>query len=160
VHRAIRHRLRGNTAENYAYTVDSLQGLGEKCSSMERRADEATRDVAYSLKCRYMQNKVGGEYTGTITAATSFGLFVELDDIFVEGLVHVTALNNDYYKHDPVHHCLRGEASGVVYRLSDKITVQVARVNLETRKIDFVLPNSEANTKPKKSRKPRKRNKK
>jgi len=139
VHRAIRHRLQGKSLASFPYSRENMLSLGEHCSMTERRADEATRDVVYWLKCEYMRNKVGEIYEGTINAVTGFGLFVELDGIFVEGLVHVTALKNDYYHFDPVHHRLRGERSGTQYQLSGRVQVKVVRVNMEDRKIDFEL---------------------
>jgi ribonuclease R len=139
VHRAIRHTLNGGTAENFAYTHPDMVLLGAHCSSTERRADDATRDAVSWLKCEYMMDKVGEVYPGTISSVTSFGLFVELDEIFVEGLVHVTALDNDYYHFDPAGHRLRGERTGKLYRLADRITVKVVRVNLDDRKVDFEL---------------------
>ncbi len=139
VHRAIRHTLRGGTAETFAYTHPDMVLLGAHCSSTERRADDATRDAVSWLKCEYMMDKVGEVYPGTISSVTSFGLFVELDEIFVEGLVHVTALDNDYYHFDPAGHRLRGERTGKLYRLADRITVKVVRVNLDDRKVDFEL---------------------
>lgn len=139
VHRAIRHVLRTGSAEHFPYTRDELALIGEHCSNNERRADEATRDVLDWLKCEFMQDKVGDVFEGVITAVTSFGVFVELKGVFVEGLVHITALDKDYYHFDPVGHRLVGERSGQVFRLGDPITVQVARVDLDERKIDFVL---------------------
>ncbi len=139
VHRAIRHCLSGQPPEKFRYGHGDMEVLGEHCSMAERRADDATRDVVAWLKCEYMRDKVGDSYPGTITAVTAFGLFVELDNIFVEGLIHVTALKNDYYQFDPSHHCLKGERSGTVYRLSDRLEVKVARVDLDEKKIDFVL---------------------
>jgi len=139
VHRAIRHLLRGGTLEDFDYSQTELQGLGEHCSATERRADEATRDVTSWLKCEYMMDKIGEEFVGIITSVTSFGIFVELDEIYVDGLVHITALDNDYYHFDPVGHRLTGERSGMVYRLGDQVKIQVAAVNLVDRKIDFTL---------------------
>jgi len=144
VHRAIRHVLRTGSAEHFPYTHDELGLIGEHCSNNERRADEATRDVTDWLKCEFMQDRVGEIFDGVITAVTSFGLFVELKGVFVEGLLHITALDKDYYHFDPVGHRLVGERSGQVYRLGDAITVQLARVDLDDRKIDFVLPRGEA----------------
>jgi ribonuclease R len=128
--------------------------MGEHCSMTERRADEATRDAVDWLKCEYMMDKVGEAYGGIITSVTGFGLFVELNDIYVEGLVHITALKNDYYHFDPAHHRLRGEHSSQTYRLGDAIQVQVARVDLDERKIDFALVDdgSEQARPPKKGR--------
>lgn len=139
VHRAIRHCLAGKPADKFAYSNNEMQLLAEHCSMTERRADEATRDVIAWLKCEYMQHKVGEIYNGLVTAVTSFGIFVELDGIFVEGLVHVTALRDDYYHFDPIRHRLWGESTGTVYRLADQVRVRVVRVDLEDRKIDFDL---------------------
>ncbi|MFC3606850.1 ribonuclease R [Stutzerimonas tarimensis] len=154
VHRAIRSVIRSRKdtphvnragassmpkARIYPYDEASLEQLGEQCSMTERRADEATRDVTNWLKCEYMQDRVGDDFPGVITAVTGFGIFVELTDIYVEGLVHVTALPGDYYHFDPVHHRLSGEHSGRSYRLGDTVEVRVARVNLDERKIDFEL---------------------
>lgn len=137
VHRAIRHALNGGKAVDFPYNHAELIGLGEHCSMTERRADEAVRDAVEWLKCEYMLDKVGQVFDGIITAVTAFGLFVELRGVFVEGLVHVTSLRNDYYHFDPVGHRLHGERSGQVYRLGDRLTVRVARVDLDERKIDF-----------------------
>ncbi len=139
VHRAIKHLLDGGTAADFDYSKPDLKGIGEHCSGTERRADEATRDAESWLKCEYMQDKLGEEFDGTITSVNSFGIFVELDDIYVDGLVHITALDNDYYHFDPVGHRLNGERTGTVYRLGDRLRIQVAAVNLDERKIDFVL---------------------
>ena len=109
------------------------------CSANERRADEASRDVEAWLKCYFMQDKLGEEFTGTITGVTTFGVFVQLDTLFVEGLVHVTELGTDYFQYDDARHELRGERTGKRYQLTDRLTVQVARVDLETRKIDLRL---------------------
>jgi len=112
---------------------------GEHCSMTERRADEATRDAVSWLKCEFMMDKVGESFDGTIAAVTSFGIFVELDDIYVEGLVHVTALGEDYFHFDPVGHRMQGERTGRSYRLGDRVRVRVMRVDLDERKIDFEL---------------------
>ena len=128
--------------------------LGEHCSMTERRADDATRDVMAWLKAEYMLDKVGEVFDGFITAVTSFGLFVELKEVYVEGLVHVTSLKSDYYKFDPITHRMTGESSGRSFRLGDPITIQVARVDLDDRKIDFTLPGAkgeDGQRKPKKS---------
>ena len=109
------------------------------CSLTERRADDATRDVENWLKCYFMQDRVGETFDGTISGVTHFGLFVTLDGLNVDGLVHVTELGNDYFHFDAVHHAMNGERSGRSYRLADRITVKVARVDLEATKIDFVL---------------------
>lgn len=138
VHRIIKHLLAGGTAADLDYSKVQLQQIGEQCSGTERRADEATRDAEDWLKCQYMQDKLGEEYPGTITSVQGFGLFVQLDDYYVDGLVHITALDNDYYHFDPVGYRLTGERTGQVYRLGDRLRVKVAAVNLEERKIDFV----------------------
>jgi len=142
VHRALKQLLMDGSAEDFVYSPTELQSLGEHCSSTERRADEATRDVVSWLKCEYMMDKVGEEFVGIITTVTSFGIFVELDEIYVDGLVHITALDNDYYHFDPVGRRLTGERAGRVYRLGDQVKVRVAAVNLDDRKIDFLLAGS------------------
>lgn len=139
VHRAIRHCLSRKAVAKFEYSHDAMQSFGEHCSMTERRADEATRDAVTWLKCEYMMDKIGEEFEGVITGVTSFGLFVELKDIYVEGLVHVTALNNDYYHFDTGKHRLLGERTNTVYRLADKLHVKVMRVNMDDRKIDFEL---------------------
>ena len=126
-------------ARIYPYDEAALEQLGEQCSMNERRADEATRDVVNWLKCEFMKDRVGESFPGVITAVTGFGLFVELTDIFVEGLVHVTALPGDYYHFDPVHHRLAGEKTGRSFRLGDTVEVRVMRVDLDERKIDFEM---------------------
>jgi ribonuclease R len=153
VHRAIKHLLGGGSAADFDYSRPDLQGIGEHCSGTERRADEATRDAESWLKCEYMQDKIGEEFEGTITSVNSFGIFVELDAIYVDGLVHITALDNDYYHFDPVGHRLTGERTGRVYRLGDRLRVQLSAVNLDERKIDFLLAGPQART----GRKKRKR---
>ncbi|MFV8783367.1 ribonuclease R [Microbulbifer sp. SA54] len=119
------------------YSTAAMVELGEHCSMTERRADDATRDVVSWLKCEYLQDHVGEVYRGVISAVTGFGLFVELDDLYVEGLIHVTALPKDYYHFEQAHQRLIGERSGARYHLGDSVTVQVARVDLEERKVDF-----------------------
>ena len=131
-------------ARIYPYDEAALEQLGEQCSMSERRADEATRDVVNWLKCEYMKDRVGESFPGVITAVTGFGLFVELTDIYVEGLVHVTALPGDYYHFDPVHHRLAGERTGRSFRLGDTVEVRVMRVDLDERKIDFEMSDKAA----------------
>ncbi|MDU7556933.1 MAG: S1 RNA-binding domain-containing protein, partial [Pseudomonas sp.] len=126
-------------ARIYPYDEAILEQLGEQCSMSERRADEATRDVTNWLKCEFMKDRVGETFPGVVTAVTGFGLFVELTDIYVEGLVHVTALPGDYYHFDPVHHRLAGERTGRSFRLGDTVEVRVMRVDLDERKIDFEM---------------------
>jgi ribonuclease R len=105
----------------------------------ERRADDATRDVVRWLKCEYIQKHVGEDFDGIISGVTRFGFFVELKDIFIDGLVHVTSLKNDYYYFDQVHHRLVGERSGISFKLGDPVKVRVAKVAIDERKIDFDL---------------------
>lgn len=123
----------------YPYTEAEMSSLGVVCSSTERRADYAGYSVLDWLKCEYMESHVGDEFSGTITSVTSFGLFVELDDIYIEGLVHITELSNDYYHFDPVNHCLEGERTKKIYRLGGKVEVKVVRVDLEEKKIDLQI---------------------
>ncbi len=146
VHRAIKHLLADGKADDFDYSKTELQGVGEHCSSTERKADEATRDALDWLKCEYMMDKVGESFDGIITSVNSFGVFVELDQIYVDGLVHITALDNDYYHYDPVGHRLTGERTGKVLRLGDPMQIRVAKVNLDDRKIDFVLAEAAAQT--------------
>lgn len=143
VHRAIRHVVRGGTADTFYCNHDQMAHHGEHCSMTERRADEATRDAVDWLKCEFMLDKVGEEYEGVISSVTGFGLFVELNDIYVEGLVHVTSLGKDYYHFDPSHHRMIGEHSRHIYRLGNRIKVKVARVDLDERKIDFEMANEQ-----------------
>lgn len=113
--------------------------LGSHCSANERRADEASRDVQAWLKCYFMKNKIGEEFTGIISGVTSFGIFVQLDALFIEGLVHVTDLGNDYFQYDEARHELRSERTGKRYQLTDRVTVEVVRVDIDSRKIDLRL---------------------
>ncbi len=118
---------------------DHLGVWGEHCSMTERRADEATRDVVSWLKCDYMQDQVGEEFIGKITSVTSFGFFVELQDIFVDGLVHVSRLTKDFYTLDERRQVLVGEWSGREFRMGQQLVVQVISVDLDQRRIDFAL---------------------
>lgn len=154
VHRAIRHCLAGKPVANFLYGVPDMVHLGEHCSSNERRADEATREVMNWLKCEYMLDKVGQKFVGTISAVTGFGFFVELKQIYVEGLVHISNLPQDFFHFDVVAHQLKGERTGLCYRLGNEVRVKVARVNLADKKIDFELLTA---TKPNKVRKKRRK---
>ena len=152
VHRAIRHLIRNKPGAHlqkhelankldkkkiYPYGASEMDGFGVNCSAAERRADAASYNVIDWLKCEYMLSHVGDEFFGTIISVTSFGLFVELDDIYIEGLVHISELSNDYYHFDPVRHCLEGERSKQVYRLGDRLEVKVVRVDIEEKKIEL-----------------------
>lgn len=138
-HRAIRYLLHGGKVKNYAYTHTMMQNFGDHSSQTERRADDASRDVTTWLKCEFMRDKIGKKFAGIISGVTNFGVFVELKDIFVEGLVHVTSLKNDYYNFDAMRQRLVGKRTGMVYRLGDSVKVLVTRVNLDERQIDFGL---------------------
>ena len=153
VHRAIKYLIHNKTSDHlkfknktnvgrekiYPYTEAQINEFGIACSNFERRADAASYSVLDWLKCEYMEDKVGDVFQGIITSVTSFGLFVELEDIFIEGLVHVTDLNNDYYHYDPNRFSLKGEKTKQIYSLGDKIEVRVARVDVLERKIDLQL---------------------
>lgn len=153
VHRAIRSVIRSELsssfvkrepgakllpkAEIYPYTVADMASLGDQCSVTERRADEATRDVLSWLKCEFLQDKVGEVFDGVVSGVTGFGLFVELKDMYVEGLIHITALPQDYYRFEPAQHRLVGERTRQMFKLGDELVVKVMRVDLDERKIDF-----------------------
>lgn len=139
VHRAIRHCLSGKPIETYHYSTQDMVVMGEHCSANERRADEAGWDVTGWLKCEYMSDKIGENFTGRIGSVTSFGLFIELDESRVEGLVHISSLGKDYFHFDPIAHRLIGERSGQSYQIGDPVEIKVARVDLDERKIDFEL---------------------
>lgn len=123
----------------YPYSFEDMVMFGEHTSMAERRADEATRDVVSWLKCEYLQNHVGDIFQGVVTGVTNFGLFVELLDVYVEGLIHITGLPSDYYRFEEAHHRLLGERTNRVFSLGDVLTVQVAGVKLDERKVDFEL---------------------
>ncbi|BCQ41787.1 ribonuclease R [Erwinia rhapontici] len=156
LHRAIKYllakeagTLQGNTTPTggFHYEMPQMLQLGQHCSLTERRADEATRDVADWLKCDFMQDQVGETFTGVISSVTGFGFFVRLTDLFIDGLVHVSTLDNDYYRFDAIGQRLIGESGGRTYRLGDTVEVRVDAVHMDERKIDFALISS--------SRKPR-----
>ena len=155
LHRALRHIIRSRRRTKwvrrikgvepipvehiYPYDLPDMLVQGEHCSMAERRADDATREVEAWLKCEYLQEHVGEQFAGVIAAVTSFGLFVELKDIYIEGLVHISSLPGDYYHFDPAKQRLTGERSGRHFKLGDHLDVQVARVNLDDKKIDLEL---------------------
>jgi len=134
IHRSIKAAL-----EHRRYNPGSWHELGVHCSETERRADDATRDVEAWLKCYYMQDRIGERFTGTVAGVASFGVFVALDQVYVEGLVHISELGADYFHYDAAKHQLLGERNGRRFRLGDRISVKLVRVDLETAKIDFVL---------------------
>jgi len=127
----------------YPYDLPKMLVLGEHCSMTERRADEATRDVNSWLKCEYLQQHLGEVFEGIISGVTGFGFFVELADLYVEGLVHVSSLSSDYYQYDGAKHRMVGERSGNSYSLGDSVVVEVAKINLEERKVDLLLVSAE-----------------
>ncbi|CAG0981433.1 partial Ribonuclease R, partial [Rhodocyclaceae bacterium] len=134
IHRGIKAALK-----NERYRPGEWEAIGLHCSATERRADEATRDVEAWLKCYYMRDRIGEEFEGSISAVVPFGIFVALDTVFVEGLVHVSELGADYFHFDEALHAMVGERSGRRYRLSDRVKVQLMRVDMEQNKIDFRL---------------------
>ena len=139
---------RGSKAKQEASTAMAAWAqLGVHCSSNERRADEASRDVEAWLKCYYMRDHLGQEYSGTITGVATFGLFVQLESLFVEGMIHISELGGDYYQYDEARQELRGERTGIRYRLTDRVHVLVSRVDLDARRIEFSLvkPNGDRN---------------
>lgn len=127
----------------YHYQLEEMDVFGAHCSSTERRADDATREVADWLKCEYMQDHVGEEFEGVISSVTGFGFFVRLNDLFIDGLVHISGLANDYYLFDMPKQRLIGENSGMIFRLGDAVKVRVEAVSLEQKQIDFSLISSE-----------------
>ena len=139
VHRAIKHALSGTPREKYLYTPAAMAGLALQCSERERRADEAEREVDERYRAAWMEQHVGGQFDGVISGVTSFGLFVELDESKVNGLVHVTQLPHDYYHFDPIRKTLSGERRGMQFRLGDRVRVLVLKASMEERKIDFKL---------------------
>jgi ribonuclease R len=139
VHRAIRHLVRGGAPEGFVHGKQEMEGLGRHTSMTERRADEATREAMDWLKCEFMLDRVGEEFDVLVTGVVDFGLFVQIKEFQIDGLVHISSLGGDYYQRDPVHQRLVGERTGRVFRLSDPLRVRLLRVSLEDRKIDFEL---------------------
>ncbi|MGR5158663.1 ribonuclease R [Vibrio owensii] len=148
LHRAIKYLIAKEEGRNqdrwtptggYHYSFDDMDFYGEQCSMTERRADDATREVADWLKCEYMQDHVGDELDGVIANVTSFGFFVRLTELHIDGLVHISTLANDYYQFDPIGQRLIGESFGNIYRLGDAVKVKVLAVNLNDKQIDFEL---------------------
>lgn len=137
VHRALKHALSGGRPADYEYSEPEMQSRSVHCSDRARRADEAERDVDERYRCAWMERHVGSEFDGTVSGVASFGLFVELRENRVSGLIHVTQLPNDYYHFDPGKRQLQGERRGLVFRLGDTVRVLVLRASLEDRKIDF-----------------------
>jgi len=134
VHRAIKSHLSGKPS-----SIKNIEAMALHCSTTERTADDATRDVESWLKCYFMQDKVGQSFWGTVAGVTGFGLFIELDDIYIEGLLHVTELGNDYFTFDKARHAMVGEKTNLTYRLGDRLEIKVIRVDLDSIKIDLAL---------------------
>ena len=172
VHRALRHVVRSDISSKhvkrvngakplskskiYPYKVADMLALGEQSSLTERRADEATRDVTSWLKCEYLQDHVGDEFEGVVAAVTNFGLFVELKNLYVEGLIHITNLPHDYYHFEAAQHRLIGERTRQVFRLGDELSVRVSSVNLDDRKVDLELVSFKSSSRRKSGSKSRK----
>ncbi|QTF07227.1 ribonuclease R [Brenneria izadpanahii] len=147
LHRSIKYLLssrkeRWTPTGGWHSDMNEMLQLGMHCSMTERRADEATRDVADWLKCDFMQDHVGEVFTGIISSVTGFGFFVRLNDLFIDGLVHVSTLDNDYYRYDNIGQRLIGESRGQVYRLGDEVEIRVEAVHMDERNIDFALVSS------------------
>jgi ribonuclease R len=139
VHRSLRESRQGMDADRKAELIEDLPEIARHTSERERRANEAERELVQWKKVRFMTDKVGDEFQGYITGVSAFGLFIELIEHFVEGMVHVSTMADDYYKFVERAHIMRGEKNGRVYRLGDRVEVQVIRVDLERRQIDLGL---------------------
>ncbi len=139
VHRALRALRKGRDAEREGWLKEKLPGMGLHLSEMERRASEAERELIEWKKVRFMAGRVGEAFPGYVTGVQPFGLFVELEEIYVQGLVHVSSMTDDYYRFDEKAHLLKGENAGATYRLGDRVQVQVVRADLDRRQIDLVL---------------------
>ena len=152
VHRRIKQVISDSSTEIVAPAGVGFDRIGEQCSFTERRADNASYDVIAWLKAEFMLERVGEEFGGTISGVKEFGIFVQLDQIFVDGLVHVSELGNDFYHYDPVRIQLEGEHDGQRFRLGDKVRVSVAQVDMDQAKINFgLVPAEQSNTKTGKS---------
>jgi ribonuclease R len=138
VHRAIKWAIKSRSPKGYVYSMPEMERLGERCSHAERRADEAVWDVEEELKCIFMQDKIGQEFDVMVASVVPFGLFVRIPEMQIDGLVHVSSLERDYYHRDPSGTKLVGERTGTTYGLTNRLRVRLASVNLEERKIDFM----------------------
>ena len=143
-HRAIKHALAGGNAARFGYSAHGMAALSLQCSERSRRADEAQREVDERYRAAWMEQHLGGQFDGVISGVTSFGLFVELNESKVNGLVHVTQLPHDYYHFDPIRKTLSGERRGLAFRLGDPVRIVVLKASLEERKIDFKLVEEKA----------------
>lgn len=158
IHRIIAAIIAEKSKEVYSF--ETLDELGEKLSTTERRSDEASRDATIALKCHYMQDKVGEQFDGVISSVTNFGLFVELKDIYIEGLIHVSQLGDEYFHYDPIKHIMVGEHTRRTYQLGQEVRVKLVRVDMEERKIDFEFVEENGPKKHKKGKKSKKDKKK
>ena len=145
VHRQLKRLIKEPSAEDGDKAFAAVVAMSEQTSITERRAEKASRAVIQWLKCEFMRHRIGETYTGIINTVTDFGLFVELEEYFIEGLIHITALGDDYYRFDEVGRVLSGESNGQSFRAGQTITIQIARVDLEQRRIDFDLLNKHSN---------------
>lgn len=143
LHRAIKHICRKKPSDKFPISAGQMVEFGRRCSWTERRAEDASRDVDERLKCQFMQRHLGDEFSGVVTGVTGFGLFVELLDMGVSGLVHITSLPEDYYDFDPTSHRLTGKRRKQVFQLADRVQIKVLAVSVEDRKIDFELVSDE-----------------
>jgi len=141
VHRAIRDAISGRALHEFAYSTADMQRLGVECSATERRADEASRDVMGYLKCDYMRAHVGDEFEAVITGVVEFGLFVQLANLQVDGLVHVSALHGDFYEFDATHYAWVGKRTRRTYQLGMRVAVRLTRVDVRERQLDFEIAN-------------------
>ncbi|MGQ0620454.1 MAG: ribonuclease R [Panacagrimonas sp.] len=155
LHRALKHLIHKRKPVTFMYPIEDMERHGAHCSMTERRADEATRDAVVWLKCEYMSSHVGEEFDGIVSGVAPFGLFVELGGLYVDGLIHVSSLSNDYYQYESRHHRLIGDRGGKVYSLGDRVRVRVVRVNLDERKIDLELAAAAEGSSPIKGSRPK-----
>jgi ribonuclease R len=139
VHRAIRHALSGAPREAYGYSREAMEQLGAQCSEKERRADEASRDVLAYLKCDFMRAHLGDEFEGVITGVVEFGVFVQLANLQVDGLVHVSALHGDYFVYDATRCAWIGRRTRRTYQLGMRVSVRLTRVDMNERRLDFEM---------------------
>jgi ribonuclease R len=149
IHRQIKALL---AKQQLKASVEDLKAIAEHCSMTERRADDATREVIKALKCQYLAKYIGEKFTGIVSGVTKFGLFIEIKDLYIDGLVHINSLGEDYFIHDPVHHKLIGERNGIIYCLGMELQVIVSSVDLNKRRIDFVLEKRSSKVTRKKSK--------
>ncbi|WP_119719077.1 ribonuclease R [Cognatilysobacter tabacisoli] len=142
VHRAIKHALAAGKPDQFTYSPHEMAALSLQCSERSRRADEAQREVDERYRAAWMEQHVGGQFSGVISGVTSFGLFIELDDSKVNGLIHVTQLPHDFYHFDPIRKTMTGERTAREFRLGDRVDIVVLKASVEDRRIDFRLAES------------------